>query len=79
MSRISRLRQIFTGRDNSTLDLGRISWVCSYLAVVAHDAYQLYKAAPVTLQELAVALSAVTVAHGAALGLKAKTEPGGEQ
>jgi hypothetical protein len=73
------LKNLLTGRDNSTLDMGRVSWVASYLAVIGHEAYQVYRGSGSALQEFAVALSVVTVAHGAALGLKAKTEPGGAQ
>ena len=71
-------KNALTGKDNMTWDPGRISWACSFLAVLGHEGYQLYKGVGSSLQEFAIALSAVTVAHGAALGLKAKTEPGGD-
>lgn len=64
------IRHIFTGKDGITWDLGRISWAACYLAVVIHDI-----AHPASLQELGIALGAVTAAHGVALGMKAKTEP----
>ncbi len=67
------LRELITGKDNTTWDLGRVSWAGSYLAVVIHDICK-----PGTLQELAISLAAVAAAHGVALGLKSKTEPGGE-
>ena len=68
-----------TGKDNQTMDLGRVSWVCSFLAVIAHESYQLWKGAGSSLRDLALALAAVAAAHGAALGFKGKTEPGGDQ
>lgn len=64
------LRHLFTGKDGETWDLGRVSWAGCFLAVVGHDAMR-----PGSLQDLAVALAAVTAAHGFALGFKAKTEP----
>ena len=67
-----RLLHLLTGKDNATLDLGRVSWAASYLAVIVHDICK-----PGTLQDLAIALAAVAGAHGIALGFKAKTEPGG--
>ena len=65
------IRHLFTGKDNQTWDMGRISWAACYLAVVVHDAFK-----PGTVQEFAIALGAVAAAHGVALGLKSKTEPG---
>lgn len=67
---MASLMHLITGKDNTTLDLGRVSWIACYLAVVGHDILK-----PGTLQELALALGAVAAAHGVALGLKAKTEP----
>ena len=72
-----KLRLVFTGRDNQTLDLGRLSWAASYLAVVGHDGWLIYKGTPGSVRDLAIALAAVAAAHGAALGLKASTEPDG--
>ena len=69
------LRELVTGRDNTTHDLGRWSWALCVAAVLAHDAWQLYLHVPVNVKDLAIALAAVVVAHGAALGLKADTEP----
>lgn len=71
----AHLLALLTGRDNRTLDLGRVSWVVcagSVLAVAAwHEAHRM----PVDLLQLATALSAVSAAHGVALGMKASTEP----
>ena len=71
------LMHLLTGKDNSTLDLGRISWALSYVSVLGHEAYQLYKGAGSTLRDFALALGIVASAHGLALGMKAKTEPDG--
>ena len=70
------LLALFTGRDNATPDLGRVLWaavVAQYLAlsgwhVVAHAVFD-----PIAWGGGA---AAVLAAGGAALGLKAHTEPG---
>jgi len=73
---ISRFfRQILTGRDNSTHDMGRWSWLLCVGAVLVHDGFQVYKGLDVNPKDLAFALAAVVAAHGAALGFKASTEP----
>ena len=38
---MNQLLQLITGKDNTTWDLGRISWALSFVAVIAHEAYQL--------------------------------------
>ena len=75
---MKHLLQILTGKDNATLDLGRVSWAGSFLAILAHEAYQLGHGAGSSIRDFAFAIAAVVAAHGAALGFKAKTEPGGE-
>jgi len=72
---VQAIRQLITGRDNQTHDLGRYSWAISTAAVLAHDACQLHAGAAVSVRDLAIALAAVAAAHGVALGLKASTEP----
>ncbi len=76
---LQALRELVTGKDNTTHDMGKWSWVICTLAVLAHDGWQLAHQVAVSVQDLALALAAVVVAHGAALGLKAKTEPGAAQ
>jgi hypothetical protein len=71
------LNDILTGKDNTTHDLGKWSWLISMLAVIAHDAYALHTKVDVNIRDFAIALAAVVAAHGFALGQKAKTEPGG--
>ena len=68
---------LFTGRDNQTLDLGRISWAVSTLALLCLAGWHEFQGTRVGLTELGTALGAVVVTHGVALGLKGKTEPGG--
>ena len=75
---MNRLLQLITGKDNTTWDLGRISWALSFVAVIAHEAYQLAHNAGASVRDFAIALAAVSAAHGAAIGMKANTEPGSE-
>jgi hypothetical protein len=75
---MNRLLQLITGKDNTTWDLGRFSWALSFVAVIAHEAFQLAHNAGASVRDFALALAAVSAAHGAAIGMKAKTEPGGE-
>jgi hypothetical protein len=72
---MGRLLQLLTGKDNTTLDMGRVSWAASFLAVVAHEGWQVAHGASASIRDFAIALAAVSAAHGVALGLKAQTEP----
>jgi len=69
------LRELFTGHDNQTHDLGRWSWAGSFLAVVGAAAANWWHGAIIDIQALAIALGVVAGAHGAALFLKRDTEP----
>jgi ABC-type nickel/cobalt efflux system permease component RcnA len=69
------LRQLVTGRDNETHDLGRWSWVGSFVVVVAHAAWSLWHGISVSITDLAQAIATVTGAHGLALWAKKDTEP----
>ncbi len=75
MNIFTKLYDLITGKDNQTLDLGRVSWVISTLTVIGHSCWSAYNKAAVDLFQLASALSAVAAAHGVALGMKANTEP----
>jgi len=72
---MSVLRQLFTGVDGFTHDLGRWSWAGSFIAVVAAAAGNWWHGVVVDIQALATALSVVAGAHGAALWAKKDTEP----
>lgn len=72
---MSILRQLLTGADNATHDLGRWSWAGSFLAVVAAAVGNWWHGLALDLQGLATALGVVAGAHGAALWAKKDTEP----
>ena len=73
---MNMLKHLFSGIDNATVDIGRVSWAASFLAVVAAAGANWWHGAVIDMQALAVALSAVAAAHGAALWAKKDTEPG---
>ncbi len=65
------LRNTFTGKDNQTLDLGRILWAKGVFVYFALTIYDLYNNG-----NWATGLGIVLAAGGAALAMKANTEPG---
>ena len=69
------LKDLMTGADGLTHDLGRWSWVGSFIAVVAAAVGNWWHSAIVDVQQLATALGIVAGAHGAALWAKRETEP----
>lgn len=69
------LKDLFTGKDNQTHDLGRWSWAISMLTVVGGAAYKLHLGQDVSLSDMAQAISLVVAAHGVALWAKRDTEP----
>jgi hypothetical protein len=69
------LKQLFTGRDGKTQDIGRWSWVMCMFAILGHSVWSGTRGTPVDLVQLATALGMVVAAHGAALWAKASTEP----
>ena len=68
------LKQLLTGKDNHTYDIGRVTWLVSLLAVIALAAYEVMHGA-VSLRELAESLGIVSAASGASVAMKSKTEP----
>ena len=73
---MSILRQLFTGKDGETHDLGRWSWAVCIFAVILAAAGNWWHNAVIDLIALGTALAGVCGAHGAALWAKRSTEPG---
>lgn len=69
------LKQMFTGKDNKTLDLGRVLWAKAVVAFLAIGFYGIYNGNPMDYLAYGTGLAAVLAAGGAAIGLKSKTEP----
>jgi hypothetical protein len=70
------LTHLFTGKDNTTGDLGRVLWAFFSVALAGHEALSVVHGQPFDPIAFATASAALMAGGGAALGLKAKTEPG---
>lgn len=68
-------RDMFTGRDNKTYDLGRVLWFQSIQAFIGVSAYALHKGGTFDPVLWGAGLAALMASGGAALGLKSGTEP----
>jgi hypothetical protein len=68
------LKQLLTGKDNETYDIGRVTWLLGVLAVIALAGYEVMRN-NVNLRELAEALGIVSGAGGASVMMKKDTEP----
>jgi len=69
------LKQLLTGKDCQTYDIGRVTWLISLLAVIALAFYEVMNNT-VSIRELAESLGIVSAAGGASVAMKGKTEPG---
>ncbi len=72
------LLQTFSGKDNQTLDVGRILWASSILSFLGMGFYGIYKGQAMDYIAFGTGAAALLAAGGAALGLKSKTEPESE-
>lgn len=68
-------KHLFTGTDNNTFDVGRVSWAASFLVVATAAFANFWHGAIIDIQAFAIALSAIAGSHGAALWAKKDTEP----
>ena len=67
-------KQLLTGKDNETYDLGRVSWLVGMVAVIGLAAYEVMHSS-VSLRELAESLGIVSAASGASVAMKQGAEP----
>lgn len=68
------LKQLLTGKDNETYDLGRVSWLVGMVAVILLATYEVMHGTA-NIRELAESLGIVSAAGGASVAMKGKTEP----
>jgi len=66
---------LFTGKDNKSLDIGRVIWLLSVLSFIVFAFLGLYMDKPTDYIAYGTGLSTLLAAGGAALNLKSKTEP----
>lgn len=72
------LMTMFTGADNSSVDMGRVVWAAGVFALIGFEATAVARGAAFDAMNFAGALSALAVGHGASLKLKGDTEPAPE-
>lgn len=68
-------RDLFTGRDNKTYDIGRVLWFQTVQAFIVMSIYALYKGSAFDPIAWGAGLAGLLAAGGASLGLKAGVEP----
>lgn len=72
---MGHLLRLFSGSDNQSLDIGRVSWASCHMGVNAATLGLFLTGHPPGLAEFAAAHSGVVVAHATALFAKQQTEP----
>ena len=65
----------FTGRDNQTLDIGRVLWAVGCLVFFVLSIHSTFKGQPFDAVAWGSGFAAVLAGGGAALGFKSYTEP----
>lgn len=70
------LRNLSTGKDNKTHDLGRVGIEYGLLTLTILVGYQEHQGIHTAAKDMAIAISIILAGGGAGLALKAKTEPG---
>lgn len=68
-------KDLFTGKDNKTWDLGRVMWAKGTMVYFAMTLYSLYKFIPIDPLNWATGFAAILAAGGAAIMLKRNDEP----
>lgn len=71
------LRDLTTGQDGQTHDLGRWSWIVTMITLIAGAIWNATNKGAVDLMQFAQAVGVNAAAHGAALWAKRDTEPTG--
>jgi hypothetical protein len=69
-------KQLLSGKDNQTHDIGRWSWLVTTLSVIAGGAWNAIHSGALDLAAFSQAVAVVVGAHGATLWAKRDTEPG---
>jgi len=73
---VTILKTLFTGKDNTSYDLGRVLWAFLTVALVVQEAVAVYRGQPFDPITFSTASAAMLAGGAGALSLKAKTEPG---
>lgn len=73
-----QVKQVLTGRDNETYDIGRISLFIASMAFLVFTGYDLYLNKKFDAQAFGLGFGSMSAGAGALLKLKENTEPGGD-
>ena len=68
-------KELLSGKDNNTLDMGRVTWGASFIAICVVAGATILTGGAVGIAELGIALATIAAGHGAAIKLKSSTEP----
>jgi hypothetical protein len=72
------LKDCFTTADGESFDIGRVLWAQGVIVFLGLAIYSVVgQGRPFDMQAFGIGLGAALAAGGAALGFKARTEPGG--
>jgi len=69
------IKQLLTGKDNTTFDIARVAWFVGMIAVLVVAGYQVVMHGVVSLRELAESLGIVSASGGASVWAKKDAEP----
>jgi hypothetical protein len=72
------LRQLLTGKDNETYDIGRFTWLVGTVAIIALAFYEVTRG-NINIREIAESLGIISAAGGASVAMKHKAEPDSEE
>jgi len=72
---LNAIKSAFTGKDNNTIDLGRVLWAKMSLVFCGASIYAIYNGQAFDPSMWGVGAGAVLAAGGAGIAAKAKTEP----
>ena len=69
-------KDLFTGIDGESFDVGRVLWVLAALVGLGLEVYCVLTKTSFDLQQYGLGVGALLLAGGFSLSVKAKTEPG---
>lgn len=72
----SFLKSAFTGKDNSSADIGRILWAAAFAVFLGLAIAEAVKTGTFDMMAYAAATGAMLASGGIGLKIKASTEPG---
>lgn len=72
------INDMLTGLDGESFDIGRILWAAGVISYIAYGGWHLFLNHLYNPMDYGTGLGVVLAGGGAAIGMKAKTEPGAQ-